>query len=262
MALTMTLLGLRLKFKCPPSKRVVLWSRIDQKSCFKAIVTAGFEVVVVPLCRSSQGEGDELSTDLTALETLLTSHAERVLCVVTTASCFAPRAPDDLEAVARLCKAASSSADGAGAGASGGVASGGVAHVVNNAYGLQCAGTMRRLARAMRVGRVDAVVQSTDKNFLVPVGGAVIAGADKETIEAIGQVSGAIGHFHTIPFLPCRVFLNSRRASTTPRQTRCPCAWGVCVGVPRSRECCAAPGPLHHPALHGRRRVRTSKRAF
>ncbi len=41
--------------------------------------------------------------------------AHRVACVVTTTSCFAPRACDDVVAVAKLCKAA------------------GVAHVVNNA---------------------------------------------------------------------------------------------------------------------------------
>lgn len=37
--------------------------------------------------------------------------------------------------------------------------------------------------RAMAVGRVDAVVQSTDKNFLVPVGGAVVCGPDATFIE-------------------------------------------------------------------------------
>lgn len=40
----------------------------------------------------------------------------------------------------------------------------------------------------MRVGRVDAVVQSTDKNFLVPVGGCIIAGGVKDDITAIGEV--------------------------------------------------------------------------
>ncbi|CAM9683354.1 unnamed protein product [Ectocarpus sp. 8 AP-2014] len=35
----------------------------------------------------------------------------------------------------------------------------------------------------MAVGRVDAVVQSTDKNFLVPVGGAVVCGPDATFIE-------------------------------------------------------------------------------
>jgi hypothetical protein len=51
-----------------------------------------------------------------------------------------------------------------------------VPHVVNNAYGLQCSKVTHALNEACRLGRVDVVVQSTDKNFLVPVGGAVIAG--------------------------------------------------------------------------------------
>ena len=36
--------------------------------------------------------------------------------------------------------------------------------------------------------RVDAFVQSTDKNLMVPVGGAIIAGFDKKFIQ---RVSGA-----------------------------------------------------------------------
>jgi len=42
--------------------------------------------------------------------------------------------------------------------------------------------------QAQRVGRVDVFVQSTDKNFLVPVGGAVVAGFDAPLIEKIGKL--------------------------------------------------------------------------
>lgn len=38
-----------------------------------------------------------------------------------------------------------------------------------------------------RKGRVDAFVQSTDKNFLVPVGGAVISGFEKGLLERIAK---------------------------------------------------------------------------
>ncbi len=37
------------------------------------------------------------------------------------------------------------------------------------------------------MGRVDVVVQSTDKNFMVPVGGAIIAGFDENIIENISK---------------------------------------------------------------------------
>lgn len=80
-----------------------------------------------------------------------------VVCVLSTTSCFAPRLPDDVRAVARMC------------------ARRGIAHVINNAYGLQSAVIMRDINLAQMEGRVDYVVQSTDKNFLVPVGGAVVS---------------------------------------------------------------------------------------
>jgi O-phospho-L-seryl-tRNASec:L-selenocysteinyl-tRNA synthase len=51
----------------------------------------------------------------------------------------------------------------------------GIAHIINNAYGVQSAALCSQVSSAWRKGRVDAVVQSTDKNFQVPVGGAIIA---------------------------------------------------------------------------------------
>ena len=43
------------------------------------------------------------------------------------------------------------------------------------------------LLKAARVGRVDAFIQSLDKNFMVPVGGAIIAGFDDSFIDTIGK---------------------------------------------------------------------------
>lgn len=98
--------------------RYVLWPRIDQKTCLKAIVAAGLTPVPVP----PRLEGDELATDVGALRDLIAKlGAPTVVCVVTTTSCFAPRGPDALVEVARLCAEA------------------GVGHVVNNAYGVQSA---------------------------------------------------------------------------------------------------------------------------
>ena len=42
--------------------------------------------------------------------------------------------------------------------------------------------------QAQRVGRLDAYVQSTDKNFLVPVGGAVVAGFNEQLLADIGKM--------------------------------------------------------------------------
>ncbi|KAK9831899.1 hypothetical protein WJX81_006837 [Elliptochloris bilobata] len=152
MALTLTLLALRpLR---PAGARYVLWPRIDQKTCLKAIMSAGLEAVPLALALV----GDELRTDLAALEAELRRLGPaNVVAVVITTSCFAPRAADDIVAVARVCEAHD------------------VGHVINNAYGVQSAALCKLVTAAWRRGRVDAVVQSTDKNFMVPVGGAVVA---------------------------------------------------------------------------------------
>ncbi|GJP29024.1 hypothetical protein CLOM_g29 [Closterium sp. NIES-68] len=159
MALTLSLLALKTS---RPSAKYVLWSRIDQKTCLKCILTAGLIPVVVPL----ELNGDQLCTNLPTLEREIESRgADSILCVLSTTSCFAPRAPDNVEAIARLCARLE------------------IPHIINNAYGVQSADICAEVSRAWRRGRVDAVVQSTDKNFLVPVGGAVIAaGPNKSTL--------------------------------------------------------------------------------
>lgn len=149
-----------------PERNKVLWSRIDQKSCFKAIQTAGLECVVVP----TKIQGDQVVTDLNAMTLLLNEHDDKVLAVITTSSCFAPRVPDQVDKVATLC------------------AEHNVSHIINNAYGLQCQQTSKLINRAAVIGRVDAVVCSTDKNFLVPVGGAIVMSPNAELIKNVGKV--------------------------------------------------------------------------
>ncbi len=83
---------------------------------------------------------------------------DNVLCVLSTTSCFAPRVPDKVDDIARFCKERD------------------VPHLINNAYGVQSKIIMKLIGRAQRVGRVDGYVQSLDKNWMVPVGGAVICG--------------------------------------------------------------------------------------
>lgn len=39
-----------------------------------------------------------------------------------------------------------------------------------------------------RLGRIDAFVQSLDKNFMVPVGGAIVAGFDEDFIKDISKM--------------------------------------------------------------------------
>uniref|UniRef100_A0A383VZ09 O-phosphoseryl-tRNA(Sec) selenium transferase n=1 Tax=Tetradesmus obliquus TaxID=3088 RepID=A0A383VZ09_TETOB len=134
--------------------RYVVWSRIDQKTCLKAITAANLVPIVVELLQ----QGDHLVTDVAGMQQAVERLGPaNVAAVVTTTSCFAPRASDDVVAVAKLCSKL------------------GVPHIINNAYGVQAASLTAAVTAACRRGRVDAIVQSTDKNFMVPVGGSVVA---------------------------------------------------------------------------------------
>lgn len=163
MAIALTLSALRAQRK---DAKYVVWPRIDQKSCLKAIVTAGFTPVVI----EEAVDGDMLRTDVAALERVVAElGAANIVAVMTTTSCFAPRVPDDVVRVAELC------------------ARDGIPHVVNNAYGLQASRCCHVINEAMRVGRVDAFVQSTDKNLMVPVGGAIVASGNAEFVHRVSK---------------------------------------------------------------------------
>eukprot|EP00850_Spirogloea_muscicola_P006781 SM000032S12165 [mRNA] locus=s32:940315:946351:- [translate_table: standard] len=112
---------------------------------------------------SSILEGDQVCTNVTQIEQeICTRGADNIVCVLTTTSCFAPRAADRVEEVAKLCHRY------------------GVGHIINNAYGVQASSICESVTRAWRRGRVDGIIQSTDKNFMVPVGGAVLASGAKD----------------------------------------------------------------------------------
>jgi len=100
------------------------------------------------------------------------------LCITSTTSCFAPRVPDKVDQIAKLAKKYQ------------------IHHIINNAYGLQDYQTCSTIQRAVRIGNVDAIIQSCDKNFMVPVGGAIILSTNEEFIKEIsanypGRASGS-----------------------------------------------------------------------
>lgn len=158
--MTLTLVLLAMKSKRPKTANKVVWCRLDQKTCVKAVLSAGLELVVV----SPKLVGDQLCTDVDAVRAAVeTAGPSNVCCVITSTSCFAPRSADACSDVAKMCSALD------------------VGHVINNAYGIQAAQLCKEVTRAWRRGRVDAVVQSTDKNFMVPVGGAVVCSGKDNT---------------------------------------------------------------------------------
>ena len=210
MSVTLLLLALR---QLRPNATYVLWPRIDQKSCLKAICAAG----LTPLPIENVLEGDELRTDVPALAAKTAEvGADRVLCVLSTTSCFAPRGIEKLLEVARLCHEVD------------------IPHIVNNAYGVQCSACMKAIATASRHARLDAFVQSTDKNFLVPVGGAIVATASKEygsqllaklrsTYPGRASISPVLDLFTTLLYLGASgwtALLERRRAMLPPFRKR------------------------------------------
>eukprot|EP00658_Telonema_sp_P-2_P068122 TRINITY_DN5704_c0_g2_i1.p1 TRINITY_DN5704_c0_g2~~TRINITY_DN5704_c0_g2_i1.p1 ORF type:complete len:380 (-),score=93.41 TRINITY_DN5704_c0_g2_i1:785-1924(-) len=188
MSITVSLLAMARR---RPDAKYVLWARIDQKTCLKAIMSAGLTAVPI----ENVLEGDVLRTDLPAMEAKMTElGVESVLCVVSTTSCFSPRAPDKLVEIAELCKRT------------------GVGHLVNNAYGVQAASTTQLIQNAVKKGRVDVVVQSTDKNFMVPVGGAIIAASSSDS-SLLDEISAAYpGRASAAPVLDLFITLLSMGA--------------------------------------------------
>lgn len=89
--------------------------------------------------------------------------AEQIVCLFATTSCFAPRASDNIVELAKLCAASD------------------VPLLVNNAYGMQSS-FIRHLIEKAGKTRLDLFVQSTDKNFMVPVGGAIVASSNAELV--------------------------------------------------------------------------------
>jgi len=164
MALTTVLLTI---IKQKPKAKYVIWPRIDQKTCLKCIITANLEPIVI----ENIVEGDQITTNIPAIEkTIEKLGAENILCVLSTTSCFAPRVPDKLEEIGKLCKEND------------------IFHIVNNAYGLQCSKIANLINQATKHTRVDTVIQSTDKNFMVPVGGSIVFSQNKKLIQQISEL--------------------------------------------------------------------------
>lgn len=173
--MTLTLCFLSLK-KHRPKAKYILWSRIDQKSCFKSMTTPGFIPIVINTTREETGC---LNTNIIEFKNKLsTINSEEILCIMSTTSCFAPRNMDNIIELAKLAKIFN------------------VPHVINNAYGLQSTYINSYIQTAQREGRVDLFVQSSDKNLMVPVGGAIVGGFDQDIVHNVAKTYAGILFIH------------------------------------------------------------------
>ena len=140
----------------------MVFPRIDQKTCLKCIYTANLKPIVV----EPMVVGDEVQTDTEGIRQLMELDKDKgeILCVLSTTSCFAPRVYDNVPELSKLCKQFN------------------IYHVINNAYGLQCSRIAADICLSVKYGRVDALISSTDKNFMVPVGGSIVYGPKKKDV--------------------------------------------------------------------------------
>lgn len=155
------------------------------------MLATGVNIEVIELLR----QGDSLITDVAAFQgskrplwqtkhsvSLSAAYVEAsddVLAVVATTSCFAPREPDLVVHLGKvrqisfprcihpiqICNQYN------------------IPMLVNNAYGVHDAICTDSIDKALRLHDGSAplyVVQSTDKNFMVPVGGSIISSDRKE----------------------------------------------------------------------------------
>ena len=128
MALALTFLTLS---QMCPQKKYVIWPRIDQKTCLKAIKTAN----LIPIVIDEKIVDHSLVCDHEGIdEKIKEIGQDKILCIVSTTSCFAPRVPDDAYANSLLAKKY------------------GIFHVVNNAYGIWCTKIANSIKQSLKKG--------------------------------------------------------------------------------------------------------------
>lgn len=142
--------------------RDVVYPRIDHKSPLNAISLVDLKPKIIP-CKL---DGDALVSDPSNVESAINGQTAAIL---TTTTFFPPRQTDDVIAISKIAKEKE------------------IPHIINNAYGVQSPKIMNMIRSAIFKGRVDAIIQSTDKNFLCPVGGSVIAGTDEEFLRRVAH---------------------------------------------------------------------------
>jgi len=143
-------------------KQTILVPQIDHKSILKSIDLMGFKTKIVP----GKIFGDAVRIPF---QDIKNSLDEDCFAVVSITSFFPPRENDAIKEISKFAQEKN------------------LLHIVINAYGVQSQEWMKLIRSAIDAGRIDVIIQSTDKNFLTPVGGSVIASPIKENIAKISR---------------------------------------------------------------------------
>ncbi|MBW9222574.1 O-phosphoseryl-tRNA(Sec) selenium transferase [Methanothermococcus sp. SCGC AD-155-C09] len=160
MSLSLCLNAIRKKYQ----SNVVIYPYAAHKSPIKAVFFSGFKMRLV----ETKLYGDALKVDVEDIEDALIHEIEckNNPCILSTLTFFPPREGDDIERIAKICKEYN------------------VPHIINGAYALQNKYYINKLNKALKY-RVDAIVSSSDKTLLTPIGGSIIYSKDREFLREV-----------------------------------------------------------------------------
>ena len=146
------------------NSNVVIYPYAAHKSPIKGIYLAGFRMRFV----ETKLYGDKVKVDVEDIEDAIVHEIKEGNnpCVLSTLTFFPPRESDNIEEIARICEEYN------------------IPHIVNGAYALQSRYYIERLRRALKY-RVDAVVSSSDKNLLTPIGGGIVYSRDRDFLREV-----------------------------------------------------------------------------
>ncbi|MFW9951572.1 MAG: O-phosphoseryl-tRNA(Sec) selenium transferase, partial [Candidatus Thorarchaeota archaeon] len=143
-------------------KRNVIVPQIDHISLIKGLDLMGIRRKTV----KGKLFGDAVRIPI---EDIRNSLDKDCFAIISITSFFPPREYDNIKEISKFAKEND------------------LVHIVINAYGIQSPEWMRIIRIGIDAGRIDAIIQSTDKNALTPVGGAIIASPKAEIITRISQ---------------------------------------------------------------------------
>ena len=141
----------------------VAYPQLDHKTPLKAIRLSGLRERII------QGEVYRDAVNVPA-EKIENAVNENTAAILSTTTFFSPREPDKIKDIAKIAEKKN------------------VPHIINNSFGVQSREIMKLVRGAVDAGRVDAIIQSTDKNFLTPVGGAIVASPNEEFLDNTAKI--------------------------------------------------------------------------
>lgn len=144
------------------NKRTVIVPQIDHNALIKAFDLVGVKRKVV----EGKKFGDAVRIPIEDIEE---NFDKDCFAIISLTSFFPPREHDDIKEISKFAKKHD------------------LVHIVINAYGVQSPEWMKLIRIGIDAGRIDAIIQSTDKNVLTPVGGAIIASPMEDVITKISQ---------------------------------------------------------------------------